>query len=228
VDVALAAGDVEAARRLLPSLVGRSTDGLDEKEIARAVIESVAENLSDAVVASALWGLVGGAPGVLAHRAANTLDAMVGHRSRRYLRFGWAAARADDALGWPAARCTAAFVALARPSRAGEVWRAVRRDAPGHPSPNAGVAEAAFAAALGLTLGGENRYGDRVEVRSALGVGRPPGPDDIAGAVALANRVRWLLLAATVALAVAAGRQRAPGEPGGPGGSLWRSTGSAS
>lgn len=198
---ALDAGDLEAARRRLPALVGRATEGLTEKEVARAVVESVAENLSDAVVATALWGLFCGAPGVLAHRAANTMDAMVGHRSERYRRFGWAAARADDVLGWPAARATAALVALARPTRAAAVWRAVRRDAPSHPSPNAGVAEAAFAGALGLRLGGTNRYGSGVEVRPFMGDGRPPEPSDIRDAVALARRALAVL---TVGLAVAA------------------------
>lgn len=186
---ALEDGDLERARGLLPALVGRATEGLTEKEIARAVVESVAENLSDAVIASALWGLVAGAPGVLAHRAANTLDAMVGHKNDRYRRFGWASARADDLLGWPAARLTALFVALVRPSRAAAVLRTVRRDAPFHPSPNAGVAEASFAAALGLRLGGTNRYGERVEVRAGLGDGRTPGTQDVRAAIALARRV---------------------------------------
>src|SRR5579862_5933689 len=184
----------DAARELLPVLAGRSPEGLDEKEIARAVVESVAENLSDAVVASAIWGLAAGAPGVLVHRAVNTLDAMVGHKSARYRRFGWAAARADDVMAWPAARATAALVALARPARAAEVWRTVRRDARRHPSPNAGVAEAAFAAALGLRLGGVNRYGDRVEVRGALGTGRPPEPADIRAAVDLGRRTTVVLV----------------------------------
>lgn len=198
---ALGAGDLETARTRLPALVGRSVDGLDEKEIARAVVESVAENLSDAVVASALWALAGGTPAVLAHRAANTMDAMVGHRSARYRRFGWAAARVDDALGWPAARLTALLVAAARPGRATEVWRTVRADAPAHPSPNAGVAEAAFAAALGLRLGGPNRYGDRVEVRPALGDGRAPEPADIAESLALCRRVMVVLASCLTAIA---------------------------
>jgi adenosylcobinamide-phosphate synthase len=203
VGAALERGELSEARRTLPALVGREPDGLDAQEIARAVVESVAENLSDAVVASVLWGLVAGAPGVLAHRAANTLDAMVGHRCPRYEQFGWASARTDDVLGWPAARLTAVLVAVACPRRAATVWRAVRRDAPHHPSPNAGVAEAAFAAALGLRLGGENRYGGRVEVRPPLGDGRPPGPGDVQAALALANRVRGLLLVGTAALALA-------------------------
>lgn len=213
VGAALDDGDLGRARGMLPALVGRTPDGLDEKEVARAVVESVAENLSDAVVASALWGMLGGAPGVLAHRAANTLDAMVGHRSDRYEEFGWAAARLDDALGWPAARVTAALVAVSRPSRAVAVWRAVRRDAWRHPSPNAGVAEAAFAAALGLRLGGKSRYGDRVELRPALGDGRPPEAGDVAAAVSLARRVITVMTAALAAAGMLAeararGRER--------------------
>lgn len=213
VGTALSSGDLEEARLLLPALVGRSPEGLDEKEIARAVVESVAENLSDAVVGTALWGVVAGAPGALAHRAANTLDAMVGHRTDRYRRFGWASARADDVLGWPAARCTAALVALAVPGRAVAVWQTVRRDAPAHPSPNAGVAEAAFAAALDLRLGGVNRYGDRMEVRPSLGSGRSPEPVDVDRAVALARRV-VALLTAGLALAGALGAGRRDGAAG--------------
>jgi adenosylcobinamide-phosphate synthase len=182
-------GDLERARLLLPSLVGRSPEGLDEKEMARAVVESVAENTVDAVVAPALWALAAGAPGVLAHRAVNTMDAMVGYRSPRYARYGTAAARLDDAMAWVPARATAALVAAVRPRAAGEVWRAVRLDAPAHPSPNSGVAEAAFAAALGLCLGGTSRYGDRVEDRPALGTGRPAEPTDIARATRLSAEV---------------------------------------
>ncbi|MCU1483467.1 MAG: cobD [Actinomycetia bacterium] len=186
---ALAAGDLEEARRLLPSLVGRDPSELDEGEIARAVVESVAENTVDAIVAPACWAAVAGAPGVLAHRAANTMDAMVGHRSERYRRYGWAAARLDDAMAWVPARVTAGLVAAVRPSAAGDVWRTVRRDAPAHPSPNSGVAEAAFAAALGVRLGGMVRYGDRVEDRPRLGAGRPVTPADIPRAVALSRDV---------------------------------------
>ena len=123
------------------------------------------------------------------YRAVNTLDAMVGHRSPRYERYGWASARLDDVAGWVPARVTAALVAAARPRSAAAVWTAVRTQAPAHPSPNAGVAEAAFAAALGLRLGGESRYGDRVEIRPPLGTGRPAEPADIARAVALARDV---------------------------------------
>ena len=186
---ALEAGDLAQARALLPALVGRDPSALDEKEIARAVVESVAENTVDAVVAPALWAAALGAPGALGYRAVNTLDAMVGHHSARYEHYGWASARLDDVAGWVPARVTAALVAGVRPASAGAVWAAVRTHAPAHPSPNAGVAEAAFAAALGLRLGGANRYGDRVELRPPLGTGRPAEAGDIARAVALSGDV---------------------------------------
>ncbi len=174
VAAALDAGDLDAARAGLPSLAGRDATDLDQHEVARAVVESVAENTVDAIVAPALWAAALGGAGALGYRAVNTLDSMVGHRSDRYQRYGWASARLDDGAGWLPARATAALVAAVRPATAAVVWRTVRRDAAAHPSPNAGVAEAAFAAALGLRLGGTNRYGDRVEHRPPLGNGRPP------------------------------------------------------
>jgi adenosylcobinamide-phosphate synthase len=204
---ALTPGDVPEARRLLPSLVGRDPSRLDGAEIARAAIESVAENTVDAVVAPALWALIGGAPGALAYRAINTLDAMVGHHSPRYERFGWASARADDLAGWIPARVTAALVALARPAAMPAIREAVRRQAPAHPSPNAGVTEAAFAAALGLRLGGTNRYGERVEHRPTLGTGRAATAADIARAVRLSRDVT-LLLSGAIAATSLAGRRR--------------------
>lgn len=214
IGAALEAGELERARALLPSLVGRDPSGLDEQDVARAVVESVAENTVDAVVAPMLWAAAAGAPGALAHRAVNTMDAMVGHRSPRYERFGWAAARLDDAAAWVPARATALLVAAVRPRAAASVVRTVRRDAPAHPSPNSGVAEAAFAAALGLRLGGESRYGDRVELRPLLGDGRPPEAGDVTRAVRLSTDVGAALaasLAAGTGLArVAARRRRRP------------------
>ena len=195
VDGALVDGDLAGARALLPALVGRDPTELDELEICRAVVESVAENTVDAIVAPAMWAIVAGAPGALGYRAVNTLDAMVGHRSPRYARYGWASAKLDDIANFVPARITATLVALARPRRARAIHDAIRRDAGAHPSPNAGVAEAAFAAALGLRLGGENRYGDRVEVRPSLGLGRRPQRTDIARAVRLSSDVTWLLTA---------------------------------
>jgi adenosylcobinamide-phosphate synthase len=204
VGAALEAGDVGQARRLLPALVGRDPQQLDEKEIARAVVESVAENTVDAIVAPAFFGALGGGAAVLAHRAVNTLDAMVGHHDERYERFGWASARLDDLLAYLPARLTGLMVLCLRPAAAKEVWRAVRHDAPAHPSPNAGVAEAAFAGALGLRLGGENRYGERLEARPALGGGVPPGPADIERAIALSQQV-MAMLGVVLLVPVAAG-----------------------
>jgi adenosylcobinamide-phosphate synthase len=217
---ALAVGDLDQARRRLPALVGRDPSHLDEAGIARAVVESVAENTVDAVVAPALWAVAGGAPGALVHRAVNTLDAMVGHRTTRHLRYGWASARLDDAMAWVPARATAGLVVAARPSTAGAVVRAVRDDAPAHPSPNAGVAEAAFAAALGLRLGGPVAYGDDVVELPAMGRGRPPAPSDIGRAVRLADHVGLalataLLAPAAVRAAAGAGRPRRRGRAGG-------------
>lgn len=204
----LRAGDLDAARAVLPSLAGRDPASLDAAGLARAAVESVAENAVDAVVAPALWAAVAGPVGAGAHKAASTLDSMVGHRSQRYRRFGWASARLDDAAAWLPARLTALLVAAARPRRAAAVLAAVRRDAPAHPSPNAGVAEAAFAAALGLRLGGETRYPDRIERRPHLGRGRDPGPEDVEAAVALLRDVTAVLAAGLGAAALVAGRRR--------------------
>ena len=184
----LATGDVDAARGRLSHLCGRDPTTLDVLGLARATVESVAENTSDAVVGPLVWGAVGGVPGLLAYRAVNTLDAMVGHRSERYARFGWAAARLDDVANLAPARLTAVLaVALApavggRPRAALRVWR---RDGRKHPSPNAGPVEAAFAGALGRTLGGPLRYGTRVEERPLLGDGPAPEVADIARAARL-------------------------------------------
>lgn len=199
----LEGGDVEAARAALPALVGRDPSHLDASGIAAAVIESVAENMVDAVFAPALWALVAGPAGAGALRAVNTMDAMVGHRSERYERFGWAAARADDLANLvPARLFAAAVLAVAPAEQRGAVVRAVRDDAPTHPSPNAGVAEAAAAGALGISLGGPLRYGDRPETRPTLGDGPRPGPGDIERAVRLAERTELLLAGALAALGV--------------------------
>lgn len=200
----LSCGRDELARSRLPALVGRDTCDLDAKEMARAAVESVAENTVDAVVAPLFWATVSGPAGALAYRAVNTLDALVGHRDERYLRFGWASARLDDLAGWVPARLTALLVCVVRPSSARSTVRAVRRDAPAHPSPNAGVAEAAFAGALGLTLGGRNTYGSLSEVRPTLGEGPPAQPDDVRGAVALSRDVERAAIATLISLTVLA------------------------
>jgi len=185
----LAADDLESARTRVRNLVGRDTPSLSPDEIARAVVESVAENTSDAVVASFVWGALAGVPGLVAHRAANTLDAMIGHRNARYDRFGWAAARLDDVMGLPASRMSGALTVIAGPDPLGAL-RAWRRDSRHHPSPNAGVVEAAFAGALGLQLGGVNvYYGNRREERALMGDGRAPAVNDIPRTTQLARRV---------------------------------------
>jgi adenosylcobinamide-phosphate synthase len=199
-------GDLEAARRLAPTLVGRDPSGLEGPELCRAALESVAENTADAVVGPLLWGALAGPVGVAAYRAANTLDAMVGHHSPRYERFGWAAARLDDLLTWPAARLGAGLACALAPlvgGHAGRAWRTLHRDGGAHPSPNAGRMEAAFAGALGVRLGGRNRYGHRVEQRPALGGGPTPGPDDVDRAV----RLSLLVGSAAAALAALVGRR---------------------
>ncbi|MER6143462.1 cobalamin biosynthesis protein [Streptomyces sparsogenes] len=205
---ALAAGDLDAARRRLPHLCGRDPQALDERQIARAVVESVAENTSDAVVGALVWGAVAGVPGLVGFRAVNTLDAMVGHRSPRYRRFGWASARLDDLAGWPGARLTAALAALAGPDPRG-AWRAWRWDGHRHPSPNAGPVEASFAGALGVRLGGTLAYGGRVEHRPVLNSGgRPVEAADIERAVRLSRRVGALALGVSVAARLAVGALR--------------------
>src|SRR3954470_7108088 len=177
-------GDLPAARAALPSLAARAPSGLDESELARATIESVAENTADAAVGPLLWGAVGGLPGLLAYRAANTLGALGGPRSPRSARFGWAAARTDDVLGWLPARLTAALTVACAPLARGSAGDALRtwwRDGAAHPSPNAGRCEAAMAGALGVRLGGRNVYGSRVEDRRCSATGARRGPVTSAG-----------------------------------------------
>ncbi len=181
-------GELDQARAGLRALCGREAAELDVEGLCRAVIESLAENTSDAVVGALLWGALGGPAGVAAYRAANTLDAMFGHRSERYEAFGWAAAKLDDALNWPAARLSAALTCLAAPLVGGSPARTlavIRRDGAAHPSPNAGRIEAAFAGALGLQLGGALRYGARTEQRPLLGDGKRPEVADIRRAARL-------------------------------------------
>jgi adenosylcobinamide-phosphate synthase len=197
---ALDGDDLAAARATLPTLAGRDPHQLDAPAICRAVVESVAENTTDAVVGVLFWGAVAGPAGVAAYRAANTLDAMVGHRNQRYASFGWAAARLDDALSWPPARLTAAAAAACAPLVGGSpraTWDILRRDGAAHPSPNAGRAEAAFAGALDVTLGGPLSYGGRPERRPTLGDGAAPTTTDIRRANRLAAAVGVAILALT-------------------------------
>jgi adenosylcobinamide-phosphate synthase len=168
----------------------------------------VAENTADAVVGALFWGAVAGPAGVAGYRAANTLDAMVGHRSERYAAFGWAAARLDDVLSWPGARLGAGLAALLAPVVGGSpaaTLAVIRRDGAAHPSPNAGRIEAAFAGALGLRLGGPLAYAGRAEVRPTLGDGRAPDRADIERAARLSTAVgaAAALLATAVRAAIA-------------------------
>jgi len=169
-------------------------------------VESVAENTCDAVVAPLLWGAVAGVGGLLGYRAVNTLDAMVGHHSMRYERFGWAAARLDDVANVVPARLTAVLAVALAPAVGGSgrvALRTLRRDGGAHPSPNAGRCEAAFAGALGVSLGGTNVYQGRAERRGTLGAGPPPGPADLDRAIRLS---RLITAAAAVLCAAAAYR----------------------
>lgn len=197
----LGSGDLAAARRRLPNLCGRDPSTLDATELARATVESVAENTADAVVGPLVWGAVAGLPGLVGYRAVNTLDAMVGHRSPRYARFGTASARADDAANLGPSRLTAALAVMAAPLVDGSPVHTVAvwlRDGHRHPSPNAGQVEAAFAGALGVRLGGRNTYAGRVEQRPTLGDGQRPGLADIDRAARLSAAVGGLALALCV------------------------------
>lgn len=189
---ALRRGDVPAARRRLNHLCGRDPAALEAPELARATVESVAENTSDAVVAPLFWGAVAGLPGLVGYRAVNTLDAMVGHRSPRYERFGTASARLDDVLNFVPSRLTGLAAVAWAPAVKGDrerAWRVWQRDRADHPSPNAGQCEAAFAGALGVRLGGRNVYFGRSEVRPYLGDGPRPSPRHIKRAATLSRLV---------------------------------------
>jgi len=205
--------DVGEARRLLPSLCGRDPSSLGPKQLARAGVESLAENTSDAVVAPLLWGALLGAPGLVGYRAVNTLDAMVGNRSTRYRSFGWASARADDLANLLPARLTALLTCAAAPlvgGRPSTAWSTWRRYGHRHPSPNAGQCEAAAAGALGLRLGGTVAYPSGSEDRPLLGDGEAPDAHDVRRAARLSRAVGLLAacLCAGVAAAGGAGGRR--------------------
>jgi adenosylcobinamide-phosphate synthase len=208
VATALETGGVEGGRSAVSHIVGRDVAALDESGIARAAIESLAENFSDAVVAPALWLAVGGLPGAALYKAANTADSMIGHRTPRYAQFGWAAARLDDLLNLPASRLSslllAAAAALTFGASVANAWQATRRDAPRHRSPNAGYPEAAMAGALGLKLAGPRVYGGVAVDDAFMGDGRRDATAaDIRAALDLYRRADALLIAIIGALAAA-------------------------
>lgn len=165
-------GDLEAARAQLATVVGRDTAHLDEPEIVRAVIETMSENLSDGIIAPLFFLIVGGPVAMAAYKAINTLDSMVGYRNERYAEFGWASARMDDVANFVPARLTAILVWLSAAALWMNVPRSVRttlRDAASQPSPNAGYPQAAFAGAIGVQLGGTNRYAGTDVVKAPMG-----------------------------------------------------------
>ncbi|ALN79381.1 cobalamin biosynthesis protein CobD [Lysobacter antibioticus] len=201
-------GDLDAARAAVGRIVSRDTAALDAERVAAAATESVLENGNDAVFGALFWFALLGPAGAVMYRLANTLDAMWGYRTPRYERFGWAAARIDDALNWVPARLTAAtYAVLGDTATALRCWR---RQAPLWDSPNAGPVMAAGAGALRVRLGGAAPYHGVWEQRPALGDGQAPDAQSIVRASALVGRgvLLWLLL--TAALAIAHGLVRAP------------------
>jgi adenosylcobinamide-phosphate synthase len=194
-------------RRAVAQIVGRDPDALDEAGVARAAIESLAENFSDGIVAPVLWLAVGGLAGGVAYKAINTADSMIGHRTARYKEFGFATARLDDLVNLPASRLSALLIVLAATftgnASASGAWRAVWRDAQKHRSPNAGWPEAAMAGALGLSLAGPRVYGSIVVEDATMGDGRrEANAQDIRAALALYQRADLLLVVLIALLAL--------------------------
>ena len=205
---ALESGGIRAAREAVSHIVGRDTETLDEAGVARAAIESLAENFSDGVVAPVIWMIIAGLPGAAIYKAINTADSLIGHQSPRYQAFGWAAARLDDLINLPASRLSVfliiAAAAVTKESSAPAAWRAVRRDARHHRSPNAGYPEAAMAGALDLALAGPRTY-DGVLVEDAfMGDGRRAAKaTDIRAALAVYRCADTILILLIVLLAAA-------------------------
>ena len=198
----------EGGREAVSHIVGRDTGALDEAGVARAAIESLAENFSDGVVAPVFWMLIAGLPGAAVYKAINTADSMIGHRTPRYQAFGWSAARLDDLVNLPASRLSALLIiaaaAVTKSASAAAAWQSVRRDARHHRSPNAGYPEAAMAGALGLALAGPRNYGG-VRVDDAL-MGdkrRAADANDIRAALGLYRRADGILIAFVAMLAIA-------------------------
>lgn len=192
-------GELADARKYTGYIVGRDTESLDEEELTRAVVETVAENIVDAVISPLFYALIGGAPLAMLYRASNTLDSMVGYRNDRYRHFGWASARWDDAMNWIPARLTGLlliFVALLQPGlSAKRAASAIRRFAHLHPSPNSGIPESAVAGALGIELGGLNIYGGARSERARLGWPlRPRTQQDIVYAVRMLYGVSFVVM----------------------------------
>lgn len=207
VSIALYRRDTAEARHRVSMIVSRDCTAMNETQIAAATIESVLENGSDAVFGSLFWFAVAGAPGALAYRLANTLDAMWGYRTPRLLHFGFAAAKFDDALNWIPARLTALSYALATLSL--QALRCWRMQAPAWDSPNGGPVMAAGAGALGLQLGGAACYHGVLKQRPTLGEGRVPQGEDIDRALSLLLRALMIWLAALLLLSIVLTRYEA-------------------
>jgi len=194
----LADKDLPRARRSLSMVVGRDTENLDEAEICRGAVETVAENIVDAIVSPLFYAAIGGAPLAMAYRAVNTLDSMVGYKNERYRNLGFASARLDDIANYIPARLTALLLVAASRMRGldwRQCWRIIKRDAHLHPSPNSGLPEAGVAGALGIQLGGRNTYQGVVSERARLGDShRPLHPGDIDETVRLMHLVALLSL----------------------------------
>ena len=203
---ALERDGVAAGRAAVAKIVGRDTEALDAAGVARAAIESLAENFSDAVVAPVFWMAIAGLPGAALYKAINTADSMIGHRTPRHEAFGWAAAKLDDLVNLPASRLSAlllvAAAALSQNASAAAAWRAVRRDASRHRSPNAGYPEAAMAGALGLALAGPRVYGGVKVDDATMGDGRRDATAaDIRAALMLYRHADAILIALVAAIA---------------------------
>jgi adenosylcobinamide-phosphate synthase len=208
VATALEQEGLAGGRQAVSQIVGRDPDALDEAGVARAAIESLAENFSDGVVAPVFWLAIGGLAGGAAYKAINTADSMIGHRTPRHSDFGFAAARLDDLVNLPASRLSALLIVLAAAisnnASASNAWTAVWRDARHHRSPNAGWPEAAMAGALGLSLAGPRVYGGVTVDDATMGDGRrEAGAQDIRAALALYRRADVILIALVAALALA-------------------------
>ncbi len=189
-----------SGREAVAHIVGRDTHELDEAEICRAAIESLAENSSDGVIAPLFWFALLGLPGIIVYKAINTADSMVGHKTLRFVDFGWASAKLDDVVNWVPARLTAVFYALAarfdRDKAVTRAWETAKRDAPKHGSPNAGWPEAALAGALDFSLGGPRNYGGKTLDLPKMGEGkRDLAPPDIYRALRLFEVMTTMALA---------------------------------
>lgn len=198
---------LEAGRKQVAQIVGRDPETLDRAGVSRAAIESLAESTSDGVIAPLFWLVIGGLPGVALYKAINTADSMIGHKTERYLEFGWAAARLDDLVNWLPARLSALLVAGAafwvKGAEAEKAWTTALADARRHDSPNAGWPEAAFAGALGYALGGPRSYDGKVVDLPTLGAGRADlGPADIRKSLELYAMVLNLALGIVLAIGV--------------------------